>query len=77
MYLKGQEEGQNNISAVNVHFILTSGKIHVVAVPAVSNPMLDDQLYTATCYEVDLRLMGKWYQVMQKGRKGIDKDAFN
>lgn len=45
--LEGEEEAQNNVSAV----VLTSEKIQMVAVP---NLFLDDQLYTATHYEVDL-----------------------
>lgn len=45
--LEGEEEAQSNVSAV----FLTSEKIQMVAVP---NLFLDDQLYTATHYDVDL-----------------------
>lgn len=44
---------------------------------AVPNPFLDDQLYTATHYEVDLWLEGEWYQVMQEGWKGFHNDVFH
>lgn len=38
---------------------------------------LDDQLFTATHYEVDLWLEGEWYQVMQEDRKDVHKYAFH